>query len=66
MSDRRPPKRSFITVHQEDDGTWTLTAYAPRDGAGRQTSAADLHYKLSTAELRSLSNGIVMALAGAQ
>jgi hypothetical protein len=47
MSDRRPPKRAPITVHQQDDGTWTLTAHAPRDGANRQTSASDLSYPMA-------------------
>lgn len=65
MSDRRPPKRSNITFIQQPDGDWILTAHAPTDGAGRQVGAYDLQYKLTTTELRSLSNSIVMALAGA-
>lgn len=65
MSDRRP-KRSPITVRKQADGSYILTAGSPKDGVGRETSAADLHYPMTLAELRKFQADLAWLLAGAE
>ena len=67
MSDRRthrPPRKAPIVIQRQADGSYILTAHAPRDGAGRETSAADLHYPMTRSEARTFSNDLILLLAG--
>jgi len=58
-------KRAPITFVQQPDGSWLITAHSPRDGA-RRPLTYDLHYRMSTTELRSLNADLAFALAGAE
>ena len=67
MSNRlspRPQKRAPIIIKRLPDGGYLLTACAPRDGAGRETSAADLHYPMTAAEFSAWVDSLVYLRAG--
>ena len=59
-----PPRKAPIIITRQADGSYILTAYAPRDGAGRQTSAADLSYPMTKAEFSSWVDSLVYLRAG--
>lgn len=57
------PRRSDIEIRETSDG-YVLTARAPRDGCGRETSAADLSYPMTPEEFDHFVNRCVWLRAG--
>jgi hypothetical protein len=56
--------KSSITIREQPDGSYVLTACAPRDCIGRETSACDLHYPMSREEFRRFVDDLVWMRAG--
>ncbi|MBM3540016.1 MAG: hypothetical protein FJ271_34100 [Planctomycetes bacterium] len=54
-------QRGAYRIQAEPDGSLAVTLYAPRDGAGRATSASDLTLKLEPKDALRFRDDVVMA-----
>lgn len=57
-------KLAPITVTRQPDGSYILTASAPRDGVGRQGSGGDYNYIMTEAQCRTLVADLQWLMAG--
>lgn len=59
-----PERGSIGVVPSPDRKSVTVTAYAPRDGANRCTSASNLNYPMTAEEFARFTDSCVMVRAG--